>query len=102
MTPYAVLLVKPTDADEVIRKAYHDVAKKIHPDKVGGAVGDGWHVYTMAYTAVKTAEKRDEWAKRQAALSGLCGGCEGSGVRGTRMFKGRVRRCEECGGEGRV
>jgi DnaJ-class molecular chaperone len=102
MTPYAVLLVKPTDSDEVIRKTYHRIAERNHPDANGGVAGALWHAATAAYTTVKTEEKREAWAHKQALLSGLCTECEGYGVRGTRMFKGKIRVCAECKGEGRI
>jgi hypothetical protein len=101
VTPYAVLLVKPTDTDEVVRKAYHETARRDHPDANGGRPGPMWHTATAAYAAIKTAAARESWAKRQSALSGRCELCDGCGVRGTRMFGGRIRACDGCGGAGR-
>lgn len=101
LTPYAVLLVKPTDDDRTIRAAYHEIAKESHPDRVVEARAV-WELATQAYTAVKTQAAREAWAKTQALLSGACNACEGSGVTGTRLFKGKVRLCEVCRGEGRV
>lgn len=103
MTPYAVLLVKPTDSDEVIRRVYHDVARLEHPDVVeGGEPSEAWYTAATAYTLIKTEDARQAWATRQASLSGLCGQCNGCGVQGTRMFKGKIRVCDTCKGEGRV
>lgn len=102
MTPYAILAVKPNDSDEVIRKAYHDIAKQIHPDKANGVVSEGWHVYTAAYTAIKTSDARASWLRQQNLLANVCTACEGSGVRGTRMFKGVIRSCSSCAGKGRL
>lgn len=101
MTPYATLLVKPTDTDEVIRKTYHAIAREEHPDLTGMAVTERWQLTTAAYTAIKNADARFSWAKKQELLSGLCTTCEGSGVRGTRMFKSKIKLCSECEGEGR-
>lgn len=101
MTPYAILTVKPADADETIRKAYHAIAREEHPDKTGLAVTERWQAATTAYAAVKTAAKREDWLKRQSLLSGFCADCAGSGVRGSRMFKGRVKLCAACEGAGR-
>ncbi len=100
MTPYAILLVKPTDSDEIIRKTYHVFARQTHSDLNDGKRED-WEKFTAAYTAIKTAEQRVAWATKRGMLAGLCVTCEGSGVRGTRLFKGKVRLCEECKGEGR-
>ena len=102
MTPYALLLVKPNDPDEVIRKAYHAQAETQHPDANGGTPGPQWYTATAAYNAIKTETLRQAWARRQGALAGLCATCEGSGVVGTRMFKGKIRLCNGCQGEGRV
>ena len=104
VTPYCVLLCKPTDPDEVIRKAYHVLARLSHPDSVGtGPVArEAWARATDAYNQVKTAELREALAERQALLSGLCAACDGAGVKGTRMFKGKITACSECGGEGRM
>ncbi len=102
MTPYAILLVKPTDGDEVIRKAYHAIAEEEHPDKTGRAVTERWYVATNAYTVIKTAAKRENWALAQRLLSGVCGQCGGTGVVGTRMFKGKIRVCGVCKGVGRL
>ena len=33
--PYSVLGIKPTATDEEIKKAYHNLARKYHPDKYG-------------------------------------------------------------------
>jgi DnaJ-class molecular chaperone len=51
---------------------------------------------------VKTAAAREAWARRQSALSGACAICNGSGVLGTRMFKGKIRACDSCSGMGRL
>ncbi len=103
-TPYAVLLAKPTDSDETVRKLYHRIAEANHPDRSTkrGAPGPLWFDATEAYTAIKTREKRYEWRKHHETLSGLCQDCEGYGVRGARLFKGTVRPCPACGGEGRT
>lgn len=102
MTPYAILTCKPTDPDEVVRRAYHKLAEVNHPDRNGGKAATEWFTATGAYNAVKTALLRSEWAHRQELLAGLCDRCAGSGVIGTRMFKGKIRLCEECKGEGRL
>lgn len=109
MTPYAVLLAKPNDSDETIRRLYHAIARHCHPDACRGLLpytteklNERWHTATEAYSAIKTPELRESWATRQKLLSGVCAACEGSGVAGTRMFKGTIRECKECKGEGRV
>lgn len=103
MTPYAVLLAKPTDTDETIRKLYHAIAREAHPDSAGPDMkpSDLWFAATEAYTAIKTEDRRARWEEQQALLSGRCTECEGSGVRGTRMFKGKIKLCGACKGGGR-
>lgn len=100
MTPYAILLVKDTDPDEVIRNTYWVFAKQHHPD-VPGNVPVEWTKYTDAYTLIKTKEAREALAKKQGLLSGFCDACKGTGVQGTRMFKGKIKVCTACNGEGR-
>lgn len=101
MTPYAILLVKPNDPDEFIRKTYHVFARESHPD-FHPLKAIEWKRYTDAYTAIKTQEARDTLALKTSMLAGVCEDCNGSGVKGTRMFKGKIRYCETCKGEGRT
>jgi DnaJ-class molecular chaperone len=107
-TPYVVLLAKPNDSDETIRRLYHAIVRYCHPDAQRGLseyakveLTERWHTVTVAYNTVKTDSLRSAWAATQFLLSGQCGKCAGSGVVGTRMFKGKIRVCEECGGNGR-
>lgn len=104
MTPYAILLVKPTDDDATIRKAYHVIARKEHPDGAGwrGEPSAAWYTVTAAYTAIKTLDARTTWERKQNLLAGECASCSGFGVLGTRMFKGRIRICKTCDGKGIV
>jgi len=102
MTPYAILLVKPTDDDKTIRKAYHVFAEAHHPDANQGQAGPVWFIATKAYNEVKTEELRGAWESRQSILAGLCATCKGCGVTGTRMLKGKIKLCKDCGGEGRT
>lgn len=101
MTPYAVLLVKPSDSYDVIRKAYHDIAKKTHPDR-DPTEGAAWETATAAYTAIKTQDARETWERMMSNLANPCDECACSGVKGTRMFKGKIRVCENCKGMGRL
>lgn len=103
MTPYAVLLVKPTDSDEVVRKTYHVLARASHPDRQMTQLPPaGWYVATAAYTSIKTLQARTTWMDKQRLLSELCNDCDGIGVKGTRMFKGKIKLCATCKGEGRT
>jgi len=104
MTPYAVLMVKPGATDEVVRAAYHVIAKRTHPDARSGKsltefvqMTEDWYCATEAYSAIKTDEKRKALEQRQKLLSGLCSECRGYGVVGW-----RVRVCDVCDGEGRL
>ncbi len=102
MTPYAVLLVTPNEADAEIRAAYHKMAEQHHPDKNNGIPGPRWHEATEAYNIVKTEELRGLLLRKQSLLAGLCKDCEGSGVVSSRLGKKKVRVCTKCFGEGRI
>jgi DnaJ-class molecular chaperone len=109
MTPYAVLLARPTDSDDAIRALYHVIARRTHPDAAAATYGTAqealkaeWHTATDAYTAIKTVKAREAWERSRKLLSGLCAPCRGEGTQGTRRFKGVVRLCAACGGAGRV
>lgn len=58
--PYTVLGVKRTAADDEIRKAYRDLAKKLHPDLNPGdaAAADRFKQVSAAYEILKDADKR--------------------------------------------
>jgi len=108
MTPYAVLLVKPTDTEDIIRAAYHALARESHPDKFRNTTSYEaaqaellWTAATTAYTLVKTESARAKWAAQQYLLSGMCATCSGYGVTGTRLAGRKIRVCASCSGEGR-
>lgn len=101
-TPYAVLLVKSSDADDVIRHAYWAIAQlKNHPDVNGGIPGPRWHEATDAYNLIKTKTLRDRWDLVRQLEARFCKECDGYGVRGSRIGKGRIRICEQCLGVGK-
>lgn len=104
MTPYAVLLVRPTDTDAVVRKVYHALARANHPDRDGanGVPGPLWTAVTEAYKHTATQERRDAWWREVSLLSAGCAACGGFGVRGSRVGGARIKACDACGGEGRV
>ena len=105
MTPYSVLLVKPTDDDLTIRKRFHELSKANHPDRpgAGGVPGPLWQVLVDAYGQVKTAALRAQWCRAQSQLARLCTICGGNGVTWRRVGKDRSPIiCEKCNGEGRV
>jgi DnaJ-class molecular chaperone len=104
MTPYAVLMVRPMDSDQTIRQQFHALAVHEHPDRPGaaGVPGPNWYTISGAYALIKTDLLRSAWSKHQSVLSGLCAGCSGSGVKGTRTAGRKIRVCEACNGEGRV
>jgi DnaJ-class molecular chaperone len=105
MTPYAVLRVRPLDSDEVIRRAFHKLAAQHHPDKQPGPTASSlaeWYAIAVAYSTVKTADRRAKLAGLMESLSGLCSTCRGSGVRGTRVGRAQITLCDACGGDGRV
>ncbi len=102
MTPYALLLVRPTDTDLTIRQRFHVLSRQQHPDRDGGNGEPGalWFQLTEAYSQIKTSGLRAVWARRQAVRARGCPACYGAGVAGTTSLGGRVRLCAECGGEG--
>lgn len=100
LTPYAVLLVKPNDLDVTIKKAYWAIAQEHHPDACGGEVDATWYEATQAYSMIKTAHERAAWEARESVRARRCTVCEGVGVKGTRMFKGQIKLCGSCQGEG--
>ena len=104
MTPYAVLLVRPTDDDLTIRKAFHRLAELHHPDKNNGASSQDWIAAVEAYSLVKTAQLRADLERRGAALSSVCKECGGFGVKSSSLLgrSGAVKSCIACHGEGRI
>ena len=105
MTPFAVLLVKPTDDDLTIRKRFHELSKIQHPDRAGagGMPGENWHQLVTAYSLIKTEERRAAYRHAQARLAHLCPVCFGSGVTWKRVGKDKSASiCTKCNGEGRV
>lgn len=100
ITPYAVLLVRPSDNDDAVRKAFHALAERWHPDKRGGEVTGQWHAAAQAYAVVKTEGLRAAWERSMKLHAGRCAECEGYGVKGSRLTK--VRVCSGCGGGGKA
>jgi DnaJ-class molecular chaperone len=104
VTPYATLLVKPTDDDAAIRSAYHALARKNHSDvTVDHRPGPAWFASTEAYNLVKTEGARAAWWLSQCSMAGLCGTCSGLGVTWHRTgWDKAVRICAACSGEGLI
>jgi len=107
MTPYAVLLVRPSDADITIQHAFHSLSKRYHPDKfIDGVVPEtaktAWYEANTAYGAIKTEELRTKFERQLKTLSGVCTRCDGFGVRGSRLGKAKIIVCDSCMGEGRT
>ena len=104
MTPYAVLLVRPSDDDHTIRTRFHVLARNEHPDRNGasGKAGPNWVLITQAYGAIKTAGLRQAWEIAQQLLSRRCPKCFGIGVQGSRTAGGHIILCPACNGAGRA
>lgn len=109
LTPYAVLLARPADSDDTIRRLYHNIARYTHPDAISGfpepgrtKARDEWYRATEAYTAIKTEAVRSALATATVRLSGVCSTCRGFGVVGSRLGGAKVRVCEACKGAGRM
>jgi len=103
LTPWAELLVRPEDPDEVIRRAYHAVARREHSDATAdGTPGPRWHAVTAAYCALKTEALRSRWLAARAGLARLCTACGGLGVTWRRVGKDKAAKvCMGCQGAGR-
>ena len=101
MTPWAVLLVRPTDDDATIRRVYHALARLEHPDGTGAAPDPAWYAATEAYGQLKTLKTRETWLHEVQLLSGTCTTCDGLGVTGSRAAGGKIKICITCSGEGR-
>jgi len=105
MTPYAILLVRPVDSDETIRKRFHVLSKGQHPDRIGakGTPGPEWYEQAAAYSCVKTEALRKEWAAYRKQLARQCVTCGGCGVVWKRIGKDQgTKVCAQCAGEGAV
>ena len=103
MTPYATLMVRPADDDATIRRAFHALSKRHHPDKTPSQPAPKeWYAAVAAYSVIKSADGRAKHDRYMQGLSGVCAACRGSGVRGTRSAGGKLRLCDTCFGEGRV
>ena len=102
MTPYAVLLCRPSDVDVTIRQTFYAISRRQHPDANNGVPGPQWMASLEAYNTIKTAERRERWLARMQTLSSLCQRCDGSGVVGSRLAGSKIRVCGTCHGEGRV
>lgn len=105
ITPYAVLLCRPNDSDDVIRKAFHAEAQITHPDLLSVPDPENrearWQAALAAYNAIKTQQARDAFETSLRLLANLCFDCGGFGVAGTRLAGRRIRVCDACKGEGR-
>src|SRR5262245_16139503 len=70
--PYVVLGVKRTATDDEIRKAYRDLAKKLHPDLNPGdhAAAERFKEVSGAYEILKDADKRARYDRGEIDASG--------------------------------
>jgi DnaJ-class molecular chaperone len=101
LTPYAVLLLRPSATDDEIRQRFHALAKTQHPDRdgAGGTPGPLWYALSAAYTSIKRQANRDAWERAEALRSRRCAACKGAGTTGGRL--GGVKVCAACLGTGR-
>lgn len=101
MTPYAILKVKYTDADDVIRRAYYALIRTEHPDSGTGEPTELWYMATEAYNTVKLAVLRIGWEAKLHIQARICEKCRGYGVTGSRVGGIGIKVCAACKGEGR-
>lgn len=104
MTPYAILLVRSGDGDDVISRRFQSLSKSQHPDRpgAGGEPGPEWYAIANAYTVIRYADARLKWKEAMRMLSGLCSDCKGYGTVGSRVLGSKVRVCGSCQGVGRT
>jgi hypothetical protein len=104
LTPWAELLVRPVDGDDVVRRAWHAIARVEHADATADRrPGPRWQAAKAAYEAVEDEAARMRWAAALAHQAGLCAVCVGFGVTWRRVGKDRgAKVCAACGGEGKV
>ena len=102
MTPYARLLVRPSDPDAVISARFQQLARTLHPDaRPDSRPGEGWYELTAAYAVIRTAPGREALARAVKLDARRCAVCAGAGVVGSRSAGSKVRLCATCKGEGR-
>jgi len=59
--PYAVLGVSPVASPEDIKRAYRQLARHCHPDRVGSQGEEQFKAITAAYEILGDPEKRRQW-----------------------------------------
>lgn len=102
LTPYAVLLVKPTDGDVAIRKRFHELSRLYHPD-TGSDERQQWQATVDAYNAIKLPELRVDLHRKTQKRAYVCSTCLGCGVVWSRVKpNARANRCATCKGAGIV
>ena len=86
---YGTLGVSKSASQAEIRKAYHRLALKLHPDKNGGdaAASDRFRKVSSAYETLRDKDKREEYDMRASF-----GGGFGGGYGGRRRLRRRLRR----------
>ena len=52
-SPYEILGVRPQDSEEVVKKRYRELARKLHPDASGGATAGEFSDINNAYNFLK-------------------------------------------------
>lgn len=101
-THYEILGVTWTAKPEEIKKAFHDLAQKHHPDFGGLDQTVDYAAITEAYNILKDEKKRSVYNQKLKLSYIACTNCHGEGMAyKQRGFTGRLQeRCLSCNGVG--
>ncbi len=104
-TFYDILGIPPGSTAKEVKEAYHDHARRLHPDNPShrDSLGE-FSVITNCYAVLKKIGERANYDNTLRVTGRLnCPDCDGKGRRRMLKMKGtEMKRCEKCAGKGRV